>query len=371
MAPAKPEAPIKPTPVAKKEETSPFANIFGASKPAAKPQPVKTPEPQALAPPKVPPAKEIDISPNAMSEALNDFFGTKSKPAPKPKPQPVAETKPVAPEKAAPQPFSFFGSAPAVATKPAAPKKTPPPAPAPARKSPTLSLFNANKPAVVKKSEPTPVVQEKKPAPTGGAFNFFGGAPAKKPASPPPAPVVVEKPKPQKGSGTFSLFGGAPGGTRAVSKGTQVVSKKAATPAATKAVTPKKQSGGSGTFSLFGGGSPAKKATPVAQPNKQSQVNKAAELAAERKAKAAEAAAEKERKMAEIAAERKAKAEAIAAANAAKREAQVRKSYFCLVLNKMYVCEISHTCEIKPTLCLYRIKLFCIHVLLTYLPLSL
>ena len=136
-------------------------------------------------------------------------------------------------------------------------------------------------------------------------------------------------------------------------------------------MTPKKQSGGSGTFSLFGGGSPATKATPVAQPNKQSQVNKAAELAAERKAKAAEAAAEKERKMAEIAAERKAKAEAIAAANAAKREAQVRKSYFCLVLNKMYVCEISHTCEIKPTLCLYRIKLFCIHVLLTYLPLSL
>lgn len=129
---------------------------------------------------------------------------------------------------------------------------------------------------------------------------------------------------------TLSLFGGAPGGTRAVSKGTQVVSKKAATPAATKAVAPKKQSGGSGTFSLFG--SPAKKSTPVAQP-KQSQANKAAELAAARKAKAAEAAAEKKRKMAEIAAERKAKAEAIAAANAAKREAQVSESYFCLVFN--------------------------------------
>lgn len=202
MAPAKP-AVVEPTPVAKKEETSPFANIFGASKPApkAKPKQVKTPEPQALTPPKVPPAKDINIAPNAMSEALNDFFGTKSKPAPKP--QPVAETKPVAPKKASPQPFSFFGSAPAVAKKPAAPKQTPPPAPAPARKSPTLSLFNAKKPAVVKKSEPTPVVQEKKPAPTGGAFNFFGGAPAKKPASPPPAPVVVEKPKPQKGSGTF------------------------------------------------------------------------------------------------------------------------------------------------------------------------
>lgn len=139
---------------------------------------------------------------------------------------------------------------------------------------------------------------------------------------------------------TLSLFGGAPGGTRAVSKGTQVVSKKAATPAATKAVAPKKQSGGSGTFSLFGGGSPAKKATPVVQPKQKSPVNKAAELAAERKAKAAEAAAEKKRKMAQIAAERKAKAEAIAAANAAKREAQVSQSYFCLVFNKVYVVKL-------------------------------
>ena len=91
---------------------------------------------------------------------------------------------------------------------------------------------------------------------------------------------------------------------------------------------------------MFGGGSPAKKATPVVQPKQKSPVNKAAELAAERKAKAAEAAAEKKRKMAEIAAERKAKAEAIAAANAAKREAQVSQSYFCLVFNEVYVVKL-------------------------------
>lgn len=65
-------APVVKPPAPKKEASSPFANIFGASstpksKPVVKKPEVKKPEPKAVAPPpKVPPI----ASSNAMTDAL-------------------------------------------------------------------------------------------------------------------------------------------------------------------------------------------------------------------------------------------------------------------------------------------------------------
>ena len=183
------------------------------------------------------------MAPNAMTEALNSFFGTPAKTAkPTPPPEPIVVEKASPPKS---QPFSFFQAA---APKPA-PQAVPKPSPVPARKSPTLTL----KAQAIEKKLPV------KPAP---AFSFFKQASPPEPAPAVPSPVPVRKPSPTlslfkaketpppkppvvaeakksvQGSGTFSLFGGGP---KAV----------APAPKAPVAVEEKKVVQRSGTFSLF------------------------------------------------------------------------------------------------------------------------
>lgn len=169
------------------------------------------------------------MAPNAMTEALNSFFGTPAKTAkPTPPPEPIVVVKTSPPK---PQPFSFFQAA---APKPA-PQAVSKPSPVPARKSPTLTL----KAVVVEKKSPV------KPAP----FSFFKQAspPEPAPAVPTPSPVPARKPSP-----TLSLF----------------KAKETPPPKPPVVAEAKKSVQGSGTFSLFGGGpkavAPAPKAAPVA-----------------------------------------------------------------------------------------------------------
>ncbi|KAL7519656.1 hypothetical protein ACHAWX_004416 [Stephanocyclus meneghinianus] len=251
--PEKPVAPTKPTPPApvkatlKKEEKAEVSLPFSFFKPAEdKPEPKATPEPPKVSAPKKS-VGDIDMAPNAMTEALNSFFGAGKKTPtpvapPKPEPAPVAEvTKPK------PQPFNLFGGAPAVQkeaeVKPAAPK------PAPVRKpSPTLSLFGGSVPKTV--APPAPQAPVSAPAPKGsGTFSLFSSPPAAK-VEPAPAPKpLATKPAPAFGS----FVGGSPAPKPAPK----------ASPQQPKPIdkTPVK---GSGTFSLFGGGAstPSK---PVAQ----------------------------------------------------------------------------------------------------------
>ncbi|KAL3793133.1 hypothetical protein HJC23_005635 [Cyclotella cryptica] len=252
-APAKPVAPVKPMPPApvkaateaeKKVEVSLPFSFF---KPAEdKPEPKATPDPPKPSSPKKS-VGDIDVAPNAMTEALNSFFGAGNKaPAPvappKPEPAPVSQVS-----KPKPQPFNLFGGVPAapkkVEVKPAAPK------PAPVRKpSPTLSLFGGSAPKTA--APPAPQAPVSAPAPKGsGTFSLFSSPLAAK-VEPAPAPKpVAAKPAPVFGG----LFGGSPAPKPAPK----------ASPQPPKPVE-KAPVKGSGTFTLFGGGAstPSK---PVAQ----------------------------------------------------------------------------------------------------------
>jgi len=248
-------------PVAKKEPVAPVAEEKEASPFAFFQQPVAETPKAAPVEPKVDVQKaDIDIAPNAMTEALNSFFGSKpaakAPPAPVPAPLPVPALVKTETPKPKQTSFSFFGgsSAPA-ASKPKA------------TVTPKAST-----------SVPTP-----KPAPKPAPIFSFGNAAPKKaaPQTPPPAPVV--KPPPAKGSGTFSLFGGAATETKkaVVEPIKPAPTPKSSTPAfgsffggsapksAPKAPpaepsTPAPVPRGSGTFSLFGGSAPAKPSAPVA-----------------------------------------------------------------------------------------------------------
>ena len=254
--------PVKeaPAPVVKeekkKESASPFA-LF--QQPAAK-KPVAPPRVEA---PKVPPSTDIDMAPNAMTEALNSFFGGSVSAEPVAKvektPEPVQEVS-----KPKPQPFSLFGSAPASPKAPVAPKPAPV---APVRKpAPTLSLFGGASPKAAPKTPPPAPVS--KPAATKGTgtFSIFSSPPAVK-VEPAPTPVV-EKKSPPPAFGGF--FGGSP-------------APKPATKAPSQPIKPAEKAPvkGTGTFSLFGGASstPSKQSTPVATPpvvQKQAPVRKPA-----------------------------------------------------------------------------------------------
>lgn len=280
-----PPAPVvKPAMAEVKKVEAKASSLFAFFQPAAKPAPQPKPTPSVPEPRKPAPV-EITIAPNAISETLNSFFGTKpaaKKALPPPPPEPkVVEKKPLP----KPEPFSFF--------KPAAPKPEPisKQIPIPASKtSPTLTLLNAKKTATappkaqVPKSAP---VSARKASPTlslfnnakrtttpppkqsvqgsgtksvqgSGTFSIFSGP---KPATPAPkaAPVVVEKKKVAERSGTFSLFS-APKVVDAPKVVVPVVAKKAVA----KKTSPSSRGGFFGGSAAPKGAVPKNTATPVA-----------------------------------------------------------------------------------------------------------
>ena len=238
-------------------------NFYQASSAPKKTQPKSVPEIQKSI---------VEKKSQPKSQPFNFFQSAAPKPAPLP--EPVVVEKKTPPKS---QTFSFFQSA---APKPA-PKVAPKPAPVPpARKSPTLSLFAAKTPFTPAQME---VVVEKKTPPKSDPFSFFQTAApkaapqtvvkpspvsarksptlslfnAKTPASPPPKASAVEAKQNARGSPTFSLFGG----TKAVAPTAQPV-----------IVEQKKAVQKTGSFSLFGATKPSggtisiqKKAVPAAK----------------------------------------------------------------------------------------------------------
>lgn len=218
------------------------------------------------APKKTPPKSVPEIQKSIVekkSQPKSQPFNFFQAAAPKPTPLPV----PVVVEKKTPpksQSFSFFQAA---APKPA-PQVAPKPAPVPARKSPTLSLFTAKAPVtssqkevVVKKPfsffqtaapkaapqtvlKPSPVSARKSPtlslfnnaaveseqnARRSPTFSLFGGTKAAQ------APVIIEQKKAVPKTGSFSLFGA----TKPLG-GTISIQKKAVPAAKQTIVVPKK-----------------------------------------------------------------------------------------------------------------------------------
>jgi hypothetical protein len=236
-------------------------NFYQASSAPKKTQPKSVPEIQKSI---------VEKKSQPKSQPFNFFQSAAPKPAPLP--EPVVVEKKTPPKS---QPFSFFQSA---APKPA-PKVAPKPVPVPpARKSPTLSLFASKTPLTSSQKE---VVVEKKTPPKSEPFSFFQNAApkvapqtvvkpspvsarksptlslfnAKTPASPPPKASAVEAKQNARGSPTFSLFGG----TKATAQAPLIIEQK-------KAVQK------TGSFSLFGATKPSggtisiqKKAVPAAK----------------------------------------------------------------------------------------------------------
>lgn len=267
VAPVAKKEPVAP--VVKKKEASPFT--FFQQPAQVKPKAAPVQPKAAPVQPKADAKKEdIVMAPNAMTEALNSFFGSKpstpaamAPPAPVPAPVPApAKTK--KPKQAS---FSFFGgsSTPASPKAPVTPKaSTPVPAkkvapkklvpktpPAPTANSPapngsgTFSLFGGaaikTKKAVVETPKPTPVPKESSTPAFGG---FFSASAPKAAPKAPPAEPSTPAPAP-RGSGTFSLFGGsAPAKPSA-----PVASTPAKTPVVKK--SPPKKAAGVGGIGMF------------------------------------------------------------------------------------------------------------------------